>query len=101
MSMMIDGNIPVFAVPLTGQTITITMDGSAVSSSAIPTSGVYRVIANGDVRIAKDASAGAPAVVATDMAIRADQPEYFGLEEGSTVSAIGTNADIVTLTLMP
>ena len=95
------GRVQAFSVPATSQTTNVTMNGSAISSAAVSAKGMYRIYASGAMHIAKDTTPGTPVATTTDMPIASTQPEYFGLDAGDTVSAIGTSGDILSLTLMP
>lgn len=91
-----------FRMSISGETITIgTLVGVAVSSASLAP-GMYRIIADADVTLALDITAGGDEATANDMPFRANSPEYFKMAKEGTISAfdsVGSNT--VALTLMP
>jgi len=94
--------VQAFRLPVSGYTIAITGFTAIGShpSGQIVNGGVYRIVSSLDVTLALGATA-----TASDMPMRANQPEYFYLNAGSTVSAYnataGITTDTVQITRMP
>ncbi|RMH12599.1 MAG: hypothetical protein D6698_15145 [Gammaproteobacteria bacterium] len=90
--------IQAFKLPVSGDSITITV--SVAGSSGLASNlqaGVYRIISDADVTIAEGTIA-----TANDMPIRANQPEYFYVRAGQSVSVYGATAPAnIVLTRMP
>ena len=96
-----DGNsnpIQAFRMPMAGMSylVQVTVGGGVGISSVLP-AGTYRIIADADVTVAQGAT-----VSASDMPLRANQPEYFYINANTKVSVFAAVAPAnVTLTRMP
>ncbi len=87
--------VQAFQLPPSGETTTITLQsGVSVPSGVLP-AGVYRIVADVPVHIALGANA-----TASDLYLPANQPEYFYVKAGESVSALApVNAGPGTLFL--
>lgn len=91
-------DVQAFRLPKAGATtaIAITVGGTSGVSGALQ-AGVYRIVSDADVTLALGSTASA-----ADMPMRANQPEYFYVNQGASVAAFAAIAPAnVYLTRMP